>query len=33
MAKDLLHPGLPHMKMAILLMMHGIIAKMFSLSA
>jgi hypothetical protein len=33
MANDLLQPGLPQMKMAILLMMQGIIAKMFSLRA
>jgi hypothetical protein len=32
-AKDLLHPGLPQMKIAILLMMQGTIAKIFSFRA
>jgi len=33
MAIDLLQPGLPQMKIGIRLMMQGMIAKMFSLSA
>ncbi len=32
-ARDLLQPGFPHIKIGILFIMHGIIAKIFSLIA
>ena len=32
-AKDLLQPGFPHMKIGILLIIQGIIAKIFSVKA
>jgi hypothetical protein len=33
MARDLLHPGFPHIKIGILFSMHGIIANIFSIKA
>ena len=32
-AKDLLQPGFPHMKIGILLIIQGIVAKIFSVNA